>query len=147
MRGLHDSHGNITIVYNSQYDAIEAPGGLKYLPCEICGTLARVPSNTVSVICELPWDKQVSLYRGTTAADRVAHKRGTTYVLVACQFGHDLLHSRGDESTATECCNTHGCLCRSDEGEGGIEWLAVLDEDERVSHWPMPSRFCDEDRS
>jgi hypothetical protein len=137
-RGTHDSHGNVVIVYNSQYNAIEAPGGLKYLPCEICGTLARVPSNTVAVICEAPWDGdgQMSLYRGTTAADRAAHKRGATYVLVACQFGHDLLHGRGDESEAETCCNTHGCLCRSDEGEGCVEWRVVLDEAERIAAWP-----------
>ena len=51
MQGKHGLDGTVTITFNSQGEALEAPGGGKYLPCDCCGQVKVVAHNVVSVTC------------------------------------------------------------------------------------------------
>ena len=51
MKGTIDNAGNVVITFNMQAELLEAPGGKKYLPCEICGKIQAVDYNVVTMTC------------------------------------------------------------------------------------------------
>ena len=52
MKATIDSRGEVRIVYNMQAEYLEAPGGLRYLPCDgKCGRLLKVAPNVVATEC------------------------------------------------------------------------------------------------
>lgn len=39
-------------IYNIQTEALEAPNGLYYLPCTLCGRLYHVEKNVIAITCK-----------------------------------------------------------------------------------------------
>lgn len=52
MRGTIDKDANVTVTFNCQCEALEAPDGKVYFPCGSCGKLLAVDRGTVSVECD-----------------------------------------------------------------------------------------------
>jgi len=52
MKATIDRNGRVTIEFESQAECLDAPGGLKYLPCDAgCGVLLAAERMVVSMVC------------------------------------------------------------------------------------------------
>ena len=52
MYGKIDRVGNVEILFNTQVEKLEAPGGKQYLPCSHCGKVLKVEMNVISAFCD-----------------------------------------------------------------------------------------------